>query len=226
MAEVAYAPASFVDLNGDPWEGETMLDLAPYHPGLAPLETITGGWSVVERATMRWKGTLALGPYWNAEYAEQVEAMLAELSSGVHWCMIPLHRSVWTGADLYVTGTAAGARGGTALILNGQRADMRVGQMFTVGDPTDSDTTHPRRVRKITGVDQGAGGLTTVQQVPPLPQLETGSANAAALVEPATHIPARLTTPGSVALPMNAGAPGRFGPWVVEWTEFVFTGGG
>ena len=226
MAEVTYAPGAFVNIDGEPWEAETMLDLAPFHPGLVPLPTVTGGWSVVQRATMRWKGTLALGPYRLAEHAEAVEAMLSQLSSGVHWCMFPLHRSVWTGADLYVTAAPDGTLEGTALTLNGQRADMRVGQMFTVGDPDDADTVHPRRVRQITGVDRGAGGFTTIQQNPPLPQSELGAANAAALVQPATHIPARLTNPGSVSLPLSAGAPGRYGPWVVEWTEFVFTGGG
>ena len=225
MAEVVYAPKDFVNADGDPWEGETMLDLATFHPGQIPQLTTLGGWSVLHRGTMRWKGILQLGPYRLAEHAEAVEAMLTEMSFGDRWCLFPLHRTVWTGAALYCTATREDANGGTVIGVNGQRADMRKGQLFTVGNPDDLDTLHPRRVRRIVALSR-EGGATYITQEPALPQTATGAAEAAALVQPATHIPARLTTPGEVPMPLSAGAPGRYGPWVIEWTEYIFTGGG
>ena len=207
---------------------ERTLDLATSHPGQSAQPTVPGGFSVLHRGTLRWKGMLQLGPYRMAEDAERVEAMLTELSFGDRWCLFPLHRTTWTpGADLYVTATAEGENGGTALWVNGQRDDMRKGQFFTVGDPDDADTIHPRRIRRIVGVPlRGPPSHTRLQQEPALHQGQTGDGNPAALVEPATHVAARLTTPGTVAMPLNAGAPGRYGPWLIEWTEHVFTGGG
>ena len=204
-----------------------MLDLATDHPGQIPQRTALGGWSVLHRGTLRWKGILKLGPYRLAEHAEAVEAMLTELSFGDRWCLFPLHRSVWTGAALYATAAPEDSNGGTALTLSRRPADMRKGQMFTVGDPDDDDTIHPRRVRRIVSI-ASSGGATTIMQEPALPQAAAalGAAKPAALVAPATHIPARLTTPGEVPMPLRAGAPGRYGPWVIEWTEHVFTGGG
>ena len=206
---------------------ETMLDLAPYHPGATPIETATGGWSVIHRATMRWKGSLGLGPYEEEEDAIAVEAMLSELSFGDRWCMFPLHRPAWTGDPLYCTAVRDDPNGGTILGVTGQRDDMAAGQMFTVGDPDDANTQHPRRVRKIVSLDLEPG-VSYLRQAPPLPQAADarGAGNDAALVEPATHIPVRLTRPAGVDLPLSAAAPGRYGPWVVEWTEYIFTGGG
>ena len=202
-----------------------MLDLGMHHPGMVPVETVTGGWAPFIRATGRMRGILELGPYYDKAEAEEVEAMLSELDDGTNWVLIPLHRSTWTGGDLYVTAAPAGDKGGTALTLNGMRTDMRVGQMFTVGVPTDPDTQHPRRVRRITGITI-SGGNATIQQWPPLPQAALGTTDMAARISPATHIPARITTPGSIELPRSAGSAGGYGPWVFEWVEYIFTGGG
>ena len=227
MAEVTYAPATFTGPNGPM---ETHADISQHLPGLVAIETVTGGWSVLERATGRWQGALAFGPYESEDEAIAVEGMLALLASGEHYVMLPLNRPVWTSdALLYCTATRVGTHGGTVLgVMQGAMVEsMKVGQMFTVGDPDDSDTQHPRRVRKVVGIDR-EGGAAYIHQWPPLPQAETGTGNAAALVQPATHIPARAARPGSGSQPMprDAGAPGTYGPWVFEWVEYIFTGGG
>ena len=223
---MAYAPDEILAAGREPVE--RMLDLETSHPGQSAQPTVPGGFSVLHRGTLRWKGLLQIGPYQAAEDAEAVEAMLTELSFGDRWCLFPLHRTTWTpGADIYVFRAATGTNGGTALWVDGQRDDMRKGQFFTVGDPADADTVHPRRIRRIVATPvQGPPNHTLIQQEPALPQTQTGDANPAALVQPATHVAARLTTPGSVVMPLNAGAPGRYGPWLIEWTEHVFTGGG
>ena len=74
---------------------------------------------------------------------------------------------------------------------------MRKGQLFTVGTPGDENTTYPDRLRRIVRIAK-AGGVTTITQDPALPQAAAalGAANDAAIVRPATHVRARLATPG------------------------------
>ena len=219
--EVQFAPDDIEAAGRNPMI--RMSDLVTWHPGQQSLTTATGGHSMRHLATLRMKGILQLGPYEEVEDAEAIEAMLTELSFGDRWCRFPLQRSVWTGAPLYAT-AAPLVSGRTTLTLNGVRDDMRKGQLFTVGTPGDENTTYPDRLRRIVRIAK-AGGVTTITQDPALPQAAAalGAANDAAIVRPATHVRARLATPGEVPLPLDAAAPGLYGPWIIEWIEHVET---
>ena len=208
------------------------MNLAAELPGLRSNYTESGGHSVFARGTHRFAGVVGIGPYDNPDYAEAMEAMFDQLASGENWTLIPLQRSVWseTETPLYVTAAPVVAGVGTTLVLSGDAPDMRVGQLFTVGDPDDPGTLNPRRIRRITKIERAPGPpiIATVHAVPPLPQQATGAGEAAALFSPATHVAARVASPGSgaVAMPKAAAAPGLYGPWSMEWIERVFTGGG
>ena len=232
MAEIAFVPGTFT---GPQVEVLTRWDLTQHYPGLEGRETSTGGFDVFQPATGRWSGAIELGPFQSRAEARRCIAWLSRLTSGAHYALLPLGEETWTDgptdADLFVTGTEDGVDGGTALKVNGVRADMQEGMFFVVGDEDDPNTRAPGRVRIITGLAVDAGE-TTIQQWPPLPQAQTGAANNAAKLRAATSIRARIATPGSGAVPFPRGPGGGsvdapdgsgYGPFVYDWVEFVQT---
>ena len=67
------------------------LTLQLYYPGLETHTAVTGGVSHLLRASPRWRGTAR----WQIQYRQDaldIEAMFLQLTGGLNWVDLPLHR--------------------------------------------------------------------------------------------------------------------------------------